>query len=95
MFEEDLSVFFAEFGVTVKVLRTGSSFEALLDAPVNDTHLGMLDFTGSAPFLTCKSEDVSELERAEVILMDGVQYRIKSSRKDIASGLSILQLVEN
>lgn len=85
-FSEDLSVFFADFGVSTMV--GGAAVVGIFDK----TYLQSMGIvTGSNPVLLCQSSDVATAAEDTAVTVDATSYKVISQEPD-GTGLTLLQL---
>lgn len=90
-FTEDLTLFFADFGVIANggtCTVGGASVEGIFD---NEYSLLAFDIDGSKPALTCRAADVAGAARGNAVVVNGVSYTIQDIQPD-GTGVTVLIL---
>lgn len=84
-FEEDLSVFFADFAVVCTL--GSSSFNGILESP----HVQALDIGGAQPVLHTKYSSVSAATNGTAMTVGGTSYIVRSVQPD-GTGMAMVSL---
>lgn len=89
MFTEDLTAFFADFGVTATV--GGASVQVIFDNASEGTRVGLLGMAGTQPAITCKTADLAADPVGLAAVVGGVAYTITQHEPD-GTGISLCLL---
>jgi hypothetical protein len=86
---EDLSAFFGDFAVTVKLIN-GSTIKGIIDAPFVSVGEGAA-VESSAVSLIVKTSDVSTVEYGDLLEIADVEYAARGNEPD-GLGVTVLRL---
>lgn len=94
---EDLGAFFDEgdFAVPADLYRDGvllRTVSGIYDGPNLNAQIGAYDLDTIEPRLTCAWYQVQDIERGDVVRIDGVNFDVLTSAQPDGTGLGILSL---
>lgn len=88
-FVEDLSVFFADFGVPA-VVGVDTAITVIFDKAYIAQLNGRLE--GENPECLGRTEDIGDMQEGDPITIDGIPYTVVGAPQSDGTGLTILQL---
>lgn len=89
----DLSVFFADYGVSATYTHAAvpATISVIFDNEYVPMNLGGVEVESLGPAATCKSSDVSAAAHGDTLTVDSVTYYIKGIHPD-GTGITLLIL---
>ena len=95
MHGEDLKAYVEQFGIDV-IIRFGNGDEipikAIFDDAFFNTQLGEIEIDMSKPRLTCVYEDVLEVIKEDIAIINGVEYFVVKKPQPDGLGMALIIL---
>ena len=94
MFQEDLSVFFPDFGDKARIGDFGQErkINVIFDNAFMSMDVGFSPgITSTQPQITCKTVDVADVEQGTCVVVNNQSYSVADNHPD-GTGMSILTL---
>lgn len=93
-FTEDLSLFFADFGVQAVFTRSSTTIatcNVIFDLPTQYSQLQEVSMATDAGVILCRTSDITSVKRADTVTVNSVAYSVAQIR-DGGSGVTHIDL---